>query len=100
MTYDQSEADHKRRMEAREAIRALTSYVNSYSADLKFLVEELSREHRTLQQCVTGFMLAWLNHLASLQNSYDWDLRNEASVKIAKAIKKAVPDIEYRLPLI
>jgi hypothetical protein len=50
----------------------------------------MSREHRTHQQSVTGLMLEWFKYLASLDENHRYDLRNEASVKLAKKIIDAI----------
>ena len=60
----------------------------------------MSREHRTLQQVMTGLMLSWFEHLASLSDKPGhYDLRNEASVKVAKKVMEATGGVT-RLPLI
>lgn len=64
-------------------------------------IREMSFQHRTLQQTFTSICLSWLNHLASLKDGEGaYDQRNEASVKIARQIKAACPDIEWGVPLI
>lgn len=65
-------------------------------------IAELSTTHRTIQQNITRFCVAWLNHLAT-----DWtistDARNEASVGLAKdlhKIEEAREVLERPLPYI
>jgi len=74
------------------AVSALSICANrSHSA--KIFVDEMSREHRTLQQSMTGLMLIWFEHLSKL-NDNQYDLRNEDSVRIAKVIMKAISDAD------
>jgi hypothetical protein len=70
--------------EAQEAVRKLTSFVNRGGAPKDF-VDALYQEHRTLQQGVGRCMVAWIDHLASLEDGH-YDLRNEGSVMLAKQI--------------
>lgn len=50
-------------------------------------IKELACTHRTIQQNITRFCVDWLNYLGK-----DWtqstDLRNEASIGIAKDLQK------------
>jgi hypothetical protein len=88
------------RFTPKELAEKVTDFVNGGDRrDVAEFVKEMSYQHRTLQQMFTGICLAWLNHLSKLEE-HQYDLRNEASVKTAKKIKAAVPDIEYGLPLI
>lgn len=54
----------------------------SHKATEEF-VNEMASQHRTCQQDFTRLCLAWLEHIA--QNDRH-DLRNEASVQLAKAV--------------
>jgi hypothetical protein len=69
---------------ARDIVDKLSRYVNQ-GRPAKYIVVELAREHRTLQQSMTTVMLQWFVHLASLSENF-YDLRNEAAVKTAKVI--------------
>jgi hypothetical protein len=91
--------EREERDEAYKVVHALSNYVNKMGHSTKFLVEAMGQEHRTLQQSITNVMLRWLVHLSELDDNY-YDLRNSASVKIAKEIVAAVPDIKYGVPLI
>lgn len=94
---EQTEREQLERDMVRDAVRLLSRIANS-GASTKMFVEEMSREHRTLQQVMTGMMLAWFNHLAKLADE-EYDLRNEASVKTARKIVEATGGVT-RLPLI
>ena len=85
------------RDDVRDAVRLLSRIANKGSSP-KLFVEEMSREHRTLQQVMTGLMLSWFEHLAELPEGH-YDLRNEASVKVAKKVMEATGGVT-RLPLI
>lgn len=60
---------------------------NACPVSFKKTCEELTTEHKTIQQNITRFCVTWLNTLAT-----DWtisvDDRNEASVSIAKDLHK------------
>lgn len=96
--YRRAQAERQMNDEAKAAIRALSDYVNRYH-DMKPLVEAMSHEHRTLQQCMTGFMLKWFLHLSELGENW-YDLRNEASVKVARKIVSQIEEVKWGLPLI
>lgn len=64
-------------------------------------VEAMAIQHRTHQQGFTTLCLAWLTHLAALEEGKgEYDGRNEASVQVARKILAAVPDAKYGLPRI
>lgn len=46
-------------------------------------IKAWSREHRTLQQGLTRLCMAWMKDLSEREH---YDLRNEASVKLAKRV--------------
>jgi hypothetical protein len=96
---EETEYERADRKEAEALVEAFSRYVNQ-GRRTRYIVEALLREHRTLQQSMTGAMLAWIVYLASLKEGWNWDLRNEAAVKIAKQIVEKVPDVKYGLPLI
>jgi len=77
---------------------AVANGLNSYSDDevIKEFVDRMSREHRTLQQGFTRLVMAWLKYLSETPH---YDLRNEASVEMAKKIMKTLNG-EIYLPLI
>jgi len=72
---------------AKEMAGAITNYLNNFSkTPTDELVEELLRQHRTLQQCFSRFCLRWFERVA--EATHGFDLRNEASVELAKEIMK------------
>lgn len=56
---------------------------------IKGFVDRMQVEHRTLQQSFTRLCVAWF---LSLADRTDWDLRNEASILLAKKIKQDLED--------
>jgi dGTP triphosphohydrolase len=59
-------------------------------------IGKMLRDHRTLQQGMMRFVMDYIEGMAEKQH---FDLRNEASVKLAKAIMELPSDIRS-LPLI
>lgn len=71
-------------MDAKEFAEIFSRFINNFSVDIDGVVEKLSRDHRTLQQGITRFCVAWLEKMAEHHESGRYDLRNEASVKLGK----------------
>ena len=80
-------------------VEMVFNHINNICFDSTKFVEFASRQHRTLQQTFTNLCFAWIRHLASLEE-YQYDGRNEASVKMAKEIVEKVDSIKYNLPTI
>lgn len=75
---------------AKETVITVTDYLNSFSSKEKEFIQEMNREHRTLQQSFTKLCLAWLENCAS--EDYHFDGRNEASHKISKDVVEGFRD--------
>lgn len=73
--------------EGEDLARQVADYVNHHSV-YKHFVEGMSCQHRTLQAAFTRLCINWFQHLANLADKGPgyYDLRNEAAVKLAKAI--------------
>jgi hypothetical protein len=71
-------------METKEVVRTMSDFVNSFSVNHHEFCEEMSKEHRTLQQSFTRLCLKWIEHVAS--EEYRTDGRNEASQKISREL--------------
>ena len=85
---------------AEEFVEAFSKFVNSRGTpEYEQAVELMSRDHRTLQQQMTRVCVMWLEHLAALEEP-GYDLRNEASVKLAKRLLSEVEEHDLYLPLI
>ena len=84
--------------QVREAVQSVSHLVNAYGhEEADFFIREMGRKRRTLQQGFTRLCRAWFLHLASLKE-FQYDLRNEASVELAKKIRGILEDDP--LPLI
>ena len=74
-----------REREIKEMVKAMSDFVNNIA--LYQSSEEFARlmgcEHRTLQQNFTRLCVAWFEHLSKVPDNR-YDLRNEASIKLAK----------------
>lgn len=68
----------------KEQVRQVSEMLNSFSFEYQGFCEEMTREHRTLQQSFTRLCIHWLSTCAS--DEYRYDGRNEASHEIAKAL--------------
>lgn len=68
----------------KEMVQDLTDYLDSFNNKGKEFCDEMSREHRTLQQSFTRLCLTWLEHTASPE--YHTDGRNEQSQKISREL--------------
>jgi hypothetical protein len=81
------------------AIQKILNICNDRDLTNEFL-NVMVNEHRTLQQRFTALCIAWLEHLATL-NEGQYDLRNEAGVELAKKFVAATGDKYDRvLPVI
>lgn len=79
-------------MDGKELAKLFAEHVNSAHPD-KFVIEMLN-EHRTLQQNFMKVVVLYVRELAKL-NENQYDLRNEDSVKLAKAIVERCSDELY-----
>jgi len=61
--------------------------------------EAMGRQHRTLQQNFTRLCLEWIRQVGGLQEG-QYDLRNEASVKVCREIVEKTGDYGLTLPYI
>lgn len=79
-------------MTKEEEIRELASAVANLGVsggDRHKFVDAMLREHRTLQQAFTKLVVDWLKALSESR----YDLRNEASVKLAQALVPVIEDM-------
>ena len=87
--------------QAKELVQEFTDYVNSFNDKgqefikaMDCICNEMSCEHRTLQQSFTKLCLQWLEHCAS--NEYRFDGRNEQSHQIAKELLAGFRDKQIK----
>jgi hypothetical protein len=79
--------------------RQLGHFVNAMGHDIEGFVEYLTKvEHRTLQQRVMALFLGFVEAQAG-KTEFQFDLRNEDTVKICRAIKEALAEKSFGLPL-
>lgn len=93
----------KMKKENREKAKMLSNLVNNMTLDYEGICEEMTREHRTLQQQFTTLCLTWLSTVA--EDDYQTDGRNEESKIVAKELlegykEKTGFDLYTKLPYI
>lgn len=76
------------KLDGKELARTVSHSLNSYGHDetISEFVEAMVREHRTLQQTFTKLCVEWFKALSEDHDSGRYDLRNEASCKLAKLV--------------
>jgi hypothetical protein len=78
----------------KELVQEITSYVNTFNDKSQEFCQQMSCEHRTLQQSFTKLCLKWLEHCAS--DEYRTDGRNEQSQKIARELLEGFRDKQIK----
>lgn len=86
--------------DAIELAQMFSKFVNSIGNHVGDVVQVLSRDHRTLQQGVTRFCVAWLEECNRKRQERDYDLRNEASAELGKKFVEKIPPENRALPFI
>lgn len=86
--------------EAQKTAETLSGFVNCYGNSVRDLVKVLSGEHRTIQQGITKFCVAWLEECNRKHNAGNFDLRNEASCQLGKAFVERTEPRERAMPFI
>ena len=85
--------------ETQENVKTLERMVNSFGFRPQGVAEYFARvAHRTLQQNLTRFCIAWLRVCAS--EDYGYDGRNEESHKVAKQLLEGRDGLDTYLPFI
>jgi hypothetical protein len=77
-------------MDTKEFATMFSRFINNFNCNIEGLVDILSREHRSLQQGITRFAVAWLEKMAEFHDEKNFDLRNEASAKLGKEFVEKV----------
>lgn len=75
---------NKKDSEVAAVADTLTDFVNGMGNRVEDVVEKIALSHRTLQQGVTRFAVAWLEKCAAMHKEGDFDLRNQASCELGK----------------
>lgn len=86
--------------DAQKVADVISGFVNGMGNRVEDVVEHLSHEHRTLQQGVTRFCVAWLERCAKMHDEHDYDLRNEASAELGHQFMKRMNSQERAVPFI
>ena len=97
MRYESDTAD------AKFVVKVLADYVNRFDHDHKEFAEELSRQHRTLQQGATRLFMDWMKSVYDKDidsTGQSHDLRNEATVKLARKMFDTLEANDFYLPCI
>jgi len=76
----------------REFAQEFSRFVNNYATDIEGFSEEVTRDHRTIQQNTFRLMVACIEKWAAQEQ---YDLRNEATVKACKEIVAKVESIKF-----
>jgi hypothetical protein len=86
--------------EAKRAAEAMSRFLNGYGIRVEDVVEYLARDHRTIQQRVTKFAVAWLERCAKMQTDGEFDGRNAASAELGKKFVERTTGQERAMPFI
>lgn len=94
---------HEEHRAASDLAQAIGAYFNR-GGDAVMLAQEISRrEHRTLQQRIMGFVMAFIADEALLGGAGYYDLRNQAACGLAQQIMDTLgedADLAQHLPFI
>lgn len=82
---------------AEQIMRMLNMFGGGHANEA--FMNHMTTNHRTLQQRFTAFCFVWIKICAEKEKSKDYDLRNEASVKLCRKIVDQFGDQMY-LPFI
>lgn len=74
-------------------VKVLTDFVNR-DEDHKKFANILAIQHRTLQQGVTRLFMDWMKRAAGMH----YDLRNEATVALARKMRDTLEENDFYLP--
>ena len=93
-------SDLKKINKAKELADSLSSFVNGMGNNVDDVVDILAGEHRTLQQGITRFCVAWLQECDKMHKDGHYDLRNQASVELGMKFMARIAPSERALPII
>jgi SpoVK/Ycf46/Vps4 family AAA+-type ATPase len=83
--------EHEMRAEVKNTVEKLSRFVNNMSCPSRIFVEEVMKEHRTLQQSMFSLFLKCMEAWSKLPENH-YDLRNEYTVKMSRKIMEAVEE--------
>ena len=87
-----------KQLNGKDLAEIISFSLNSYGFDSKAFVETMLREHRTIQQSFMREII--VPYLKALSETTYYDVRNEASMNLAKAIMQRTTEDERCLPFI
>jgi hypothetical protein len=87
-------------VESKEVARVLSNFVNGIGNKVEDVVAHLAQDHRTLQQGITKFCVAWLEECDRKHKVVDYDLRNEASAELGMYFVSRISPKERAMPFI
>jgi len=93
-------SDIKKVNKTLELANALSKFVNGMDNKVEDVVDILAGEHRTLQQGITRFCVAWLAECDKMQKAGHYDLRNQASVELGMKFMARMTPQERAMPII
>lgn len=91
MDYKESEGVHRRdeQSEGAKVAKAVSRLLDNYNdEEKKVFLEQMARDHRTLQQSFTRLCVGWFRMMATPEFRYDG--RNEDSVMLAVDMKEVL----------
>lgn len=86
--------------ESKKVADVFSRLVNGMGNRVEDVVNHLSRDHRTLQQGITKFCVAWLEECDRKHKVVDYDLRNEASAELGMKFVSRITPQERAMPFI
>jgi len=94
--------EHRDKEAGEDFADVFDKFVNVMGEDRQaYAIKKMTRCHRTLQQSFTRFMVAWFEELATMgESAGTTDLRNEATMRLAKSFVENVPVEDRALPTV
>jgi hypothetical protein len=86
--------------ESKQVADVFSRFVNGMGNRVEDVVNHLSRDHRTLQQGITKFCVAWLEECDRKHKVVDYDLRNEASAELGMKFVSRITPQERAMPFV
>jgi len=84
----------------KEAAHLLMRHLNVFSFNNEAFAKAICNDHRTLQQSAMRAFLACIQQWKEAHDEGRYDMRNEATVRLAKKMLEAVDEKDLYLPMI
>ena len=94
-TYRNVDWERQAKEEAAQAAKDACRVLNNMTYEdvvIESFIDQLSREHRTLQQAFGRMLVAAIEHFAIMHNRGTYDLRNEATCQMCAALHKKLEE--------